>query len=108
DVPEADAGRSPLAERRLPAQVAEQLADGPPERPGDAVVGAAAGHAAGPGGVVIDVVDDDQVEPAVAVVIEEGRRGPPQRVVQARLPGDVGEGAIAVVQEELDAAVLGD
>src|SRR5262249_27685302 len=58
--------------------------------------------------LVLDVIDDHQVEPAVPVVIHKGRRRAPERVVQPPLPGDVGEGAILVIEDQPDAAVLGD
>src|SRR5207247_6318725 len=58
--------------------------------------------------IVVDIVGDDEVEPAVAVVIEEaGRRGP-QGVFDSGGLGDVDEGAVAVVAEEADAAVFGN
>src|SRR5262249_44830909 len=48
----------------------------------------------------IDVVGDEEIEPAVAVVIEEGRARAPPRIADARLAGDVAERPIAVVVEE--------
>ncbi len=49
---------------------------------------------------IIEVVDDDQVEPAVAVEIEEGRRRGPERIIEARLAGDFEESPLALVEEE--------
>src|SRR5262249_22551743 len=57
---------------------------------------------------VVEVVDDDEVEPAVAVVIDEADGGGPQRIPEPGLIGDVLELAAAPVQEQLDAGVLGD
>jgi hypothetical protein len=57
-----------------------------------------------------DVVGDEQVEAAVAVVVEEGTAGAPARPC-ARDPGargDVGEPAAPVVVEELVEPVVGD
>ena len=63
-----------------------------------------------------DVVADVEIEPAVAVVVEKGRRHPPAGAVGAAGSGHVGEGAVAVVlyravlaekrQVEIDAAVV--
>src|SRR5205807_8392851 len=68
----------------------------------------AADAGAGPRDVVIDVVDHDQVEPAVSVVVHEGARGAPAVVLQSRLLGDLPELAVALVEEQADATVLGD
>src|SRR5205807_2709277 len=43
-----------------------------------------------------------------AVVVDEGGRGAPGGIVKAGLLCHVGEGAVAVVEEELDAVVLSD
>ena len=56
----------------------------------------------------IDVVDHQQVEIAVVVDVREGRRGAPEGIGDAGLGGDVGEGAVAIVAEELIAAEAGD
>src|SRR5205823_12146993 len=71
-----------------------------------AVLRLAAGSA-GPGGVVVDVVDDDKVEPAVLVVVEESGRRAPGGVVQAGFPGHLDEFPLALVEEQADAAILG-
>src|SRR5262249_27015232 len=89
----------PALRRLLAGEVVEELADPAGKRPRCTVIALAAGVRAWPTRVVIDVVDDDQVEPAVAVVIEERRRRSPGAVAQARVRGDVAEGAVAVVQE---------
>src|SRR5262249_34729486 len=49
--------------------------------------------------VVVDVVDHDQVEPAVAIEVEEGGRGAPGRVAQAGLARDIPELAPALPVE---------
>lgn len=64
--------------------------------------------AANPGGVVIQVIDDDEVEPAVPIVIEEVGRGRPEGILQSRFVRDVPKGAVAVVQKQAHAAVLRD
>ena len=51
--------------------------------------------------VVVEVVADVQIEPAVAVEVGERRRHAPPGVSGARLAGDVGEGPVAVVAEQL-------
>ena len=54
---------------------------------------------------VDQVVADEQVEPAVAVVVDERRRhAPAAAIVRAGLLRDVGERAVAVVAEQLAAA----
>src|SRR5262249_51405182 len=52
--------------------------------------------------------DDDEVEPAVAVEIDEAGRGAPEGAVEAGRAGDVEELAAALVEEQPEAAVLGD
>ena len=74
-----------------------------------AVVGDAGGAEAGlPGpGPIVDVGRDEEVEPAVAVVVhEEGARGP-ARVAAARGGGDVFERAVRAVAPELVGPVVG-
>src|SRR5262249_21656802 len=58
--------------------------------------------------VVLDVVDHDQVQPAVTVIVEEGCRGGPKWVVQARLLRHLCESAVAVVEEQPHAGILGN
>src|SRR5882724_1684748 len=63
--------------------------------------------------VEIDVVGDEQVEMAVTVVVEEGAAGIPARELtasgsDARMFGNVGEGAVAVVAEERAVAPIRD
>jgi hypothetical protein len=90
------------------AQVAEQPGDLSRKRGWSAVFAFPAGGGAGQRRVVLHVIDHDEVEPAIAVVVEESSRGPPRRVVQAGLFGDLGEGAVAVVQEQPHSPVAGD
>ena len=54
---------------------------------------------------IVDVVRDDQVQLAVAVVVEERRGDGPVEIVQPGFLCDVAEGAVAIVEEEFDAAV---
>ena len=56
----------------------------------------------------VDVVGDEQVEPAVAVVVGERRTGRPSRIADARLRGDVRERAVAVVAIQPVRAEAGD
>ena len=57
----------------------------------------------------LDVVGDDQIEPAIFVVIEpSGAGGPSAFVGDAGFGGDIGEGSVAVVVIENGAAVAGD
>src|SRR6266404_7951203 len=61
-----------------------------------------------PGGVVIHIVYHHEIEPAVAVDVDEaGRRGP-LRIVEACFRGDILERAVAVIEKQLDATVLRD
>jgi hypothetical protein len=101
--------RSALPAPRSPpdAQVAKQLSDRPAKGFGSAVV-ALPSRAGTRNPVVIDVIDHHQVQPAVAVVIDETSRGTPEQRIQARLLGNVGKRAVAVVQEQPRPAELGD
>ena len=77
----------------------------------NAFVGAAGGFGVGRGlDVEVDVVGDEEVEMAVAVVVEEGAAGVPTGggLEEAGFGGDVGEGAVAVVAVEDVLAVVGD
>ncbi len=69
-----------------------------------------ADHLAGKRGVGIDVevVADEEVEVAVAVVVEERGARTPARRAQAGRRGHVGEGAVAVVVVEALAVEAGD
>ena len=59
--------------------------------------------------VEVDIVGDEEVGVAVAVVVaEDGAGGPAFVDVEAGRFGDVGEGAVAVVAIEDDAAEAGD
>ena len=60
--------------------------------------------------VHVDVVGDEEIELAVAIVVNEGAAGAPARFLagDARLFADVGEGAVAVVVVENVLAVVGD
>jgi len=77
---------------------------------GMAEVGAAVDDAgAFGGGVPLDIVDDKEVEMAVAIVVEpSGADGPAAVVVKPGLRGDVFEAALAEVAIEGDAAEAGD
>ena len=77
----------------------------------DAFVGAAGGFGERRGlDVEVDVVGDEEVEVAVAVVVEKGAAGVPAggALGEAGFRGDVGEGAVAVVAVEDVLAVVGD
>ena len=56
----------------------------------------------------VDVVGDEQVEPAVAVVVGERRAGRPSRIADAGLLGHVRERPVTVVAIQLVRAVAGD
>ena len=60
--------------------------------------------------VHVDVVGDEEIELAVAIVIDEGAARAPARLLacDAGLLADVGEGAVAVVVVENVLAVVGD
>ena len=61
-------------------------------------------------GFVGNVVADEEIEMAVAVVIEESRPGVPVvlKLEQPGFAGDVGEGAISVIAVQHVFAVIGD
>src|SRR6185437_939555 len=67
--------------------------------PGMAKIECAVKESARHRGIVSDVVDNNEIEPAVAVVIHEGGRGSPARILQASLMRDIGERAVAVIEE---------
>ena len=56
---------------------------------------------------VAEVVADEQIEPAVPVVVEERRRNPPSGIACAAPFGDVGEGAVTPVAEHAVASEAG-
>src|SRR5207244_1251627 len=90
------------------AEVAVQLAARTGEHARATEVLVALGSQAVAFRVVIEVVDDDEIEEAVAVEVEEGSGHGPQGIVEAGLGTDVGEAATALVEEQLDGAVLGE
>src|SRR3989442_15805650 len=61
---------------------------------------------AAPRGIVIDIVDDHEIEPTVAIIVHKASRASPQHIVQARFVADVGEGAIAIVENQPGPTVL--
>ena len=78
---------------------------------GSAVVGPAVGRVAAlaRGQAVVDVVDDVEIEIAVAVVVEEaGTDRPALSAADARPGGDILEGAIAAVAPQLVGAEVGE
>ena len=58
--------------------------------------------------IVIEVVDDDEVEPAVAIVVQEAAGCAPSRLLDAARASDLVESPIPPIAEEAAAAVLGD
>ncbi len=58
--------------------------------------------------VVVDVAGDEEIEPAVAVVVAPGGAGGPVAERDAGFFGDVGEGAVVVVVVEAVLAEVGD
>ena len=77
----------------------------------NAFVGAAGGFGKGGGlDVEVDVVGDEEVEVAVAVVVEERAAGVPSglRLQEACFGGDIGEGAVAVIAIEDILSVVAD
>src|SRR5579871_1186534 len=72
-----------------------------------AIIRRAAGAGARPRRIVLDVIDHDQIEPAIPIEVEKSRRGRPSGIVQTRLLGCIQEAAIALIEKELDALVLG-
>src|SRR2546425_10566760 len=77
----------------------------------DAFVEAGAGFGNGRRGEVeVNVIGDEEIEAAVAVVVHEGAAGVPALAIacDAGLGADVGEGAIAVVVVETVFAEVGD
>ncbi len=60
----------------------------------------------GPARTVIEIVNDDKIEPTVAIVIDERRRRAPENEIKTGRACDVSEGAVAIVEEQPRAAVL--
>ena len=56
--------------------------------------------------IVIDVIPHHQIQPAIAVVIEERRRHTPLPVGQTRALGDIGKLPAALIQKQADAIIL--
>jgi hypothetical protein len=52
-------------------------------------------------GAVLQVVADEEIEVAVAVVVEERRRNAPARIIRPALLRDVGKRPVTVVPEQL-------
>ena len=59
-------------------------------------------------GVVFDIVCDDQIEPAIAVEVEETCRSSPEQAFQAGGAADVAEFPFAEIFEQSQFAELGD
>ena len=57
--------------------------------------------------VEVDVVGNEEVYPAVAVIVPKGGAGGELYVIKAGLFGDIGEGAVAVVAVEDNSAEAG-
>lgn len=90
------------------AEVAEQRVGHRPKGVGSTIIAPARSGEAGRGLVetVVEVVGDVEVEPAVAVVIEEAGRRAPAGVPDASRRRDVFEAAVAPVAPELVRAVI--
>jgi hypothetical protein len=74
-----------------------------------AVVALAGFIEAGTVWIVLDVICHHEIEPAVAVVIDEGGGDGPEGIIEAGFSGgEFAEGAIAAIHEEPHGAVLGD
>ncbi len=57
--------------------------------------------------IVIDIMDDDQVEPAVAIEIDKAGRSGPMDAIETRFLGDLRKRAVAIVEKQPHAAVFG-
>src|SRR5207244_666752 len=82
------------------AEVAVKARDRAGEGAGVTVIRPPAQTGAAERGVVIDIVGDDEIEPAVAVKVKERRRAGPLRRVDPRVFRHVGELAAAEVAEQ--------
>src|SRR5258708_106822 len=51
--------------------------------------------------VEIHIIGHEEIELAIVVIIDEGRAGRPTRIADARFLSNVGEGAVAVVSEQM-------
>src|SRR5262249_22271087 len=58
--------------------------------------------------VVVHVIGDEEVQPAVIVIIYEGRSSRPSRVVYAGGPGNISERPITIISEEVVRSQTGD
>src|SRR6266404_4238025 len=73
-----------------------------------AIIRFAAGAGTRLGGVVIDIVDHHEIEPAIAVVIDKTCRSGPVQVLQAGFLGNLAESAAALIEKESGTAELCD
>ena len=72
------------------------------------IITLAAGRPAGVSGIIFDVMDDHEVEPAVPIVIDKAARRAPAGVLNPGSLRQVLEGAIAPVAEQPAATILGN
>src|SRR5687768_12869423 len=59
------------------------------------------------GGIIDHIVCDDEIEPAIAIVIEKAGGNRPQRIIEPGLD-ELAEGAVRLVAKQPDPAELGD
>src|SRR5262249_17001404 len=90
------------------AEIAKQLRRSAFEPARRAIIPLFSCPIAWPGGVVIEVIDHNQIEPAIAIVIDEGARRGPGGIVQSRFRSYVREDALAVVAKQLHAVIACD
>src|SRR5207245_5291548 len=51
------------------------------------------------GGIIAGIIGDRQIEPAIPIEVEEAGTNGPERMIEARLLGDVSEPAISVIEK---------
>ena len=64
---------------------------------GEAIIAFPGSARAMPGFVKVEVIDDDQIEPAIPVVVDKAGRGTPIGILQPRLLRGLAEGSLSLV-----------
>ena len=86
------------------AGVSEQLASGAGERVRAAEVGDAFGRFAIYFWVIVEVIDNKNIQPAIAIQVDQCGRASPTQIVETRGSGGIGKLPVTGVQHQLECA----
>ena len=86
------------------AGVSEQLAGGAGERVRAAEVGDAFGRFAIYFWVIVEVIDNKNIQPAIAIQVDQCGRASPTQIVETRGSGGIGKLPVTGVQHQLECA----